>query len=200
MKSRPLEVLVVCEGNIGRSPAAQLLLAHTVDPRIARFTSAGVGATAGLPICAEVRGPLVAAGIDPDAHRSQKLSTQLVGESDLILGATRRHASKVVELDVRALRRTYTLVGFARQVEDLSEASGLAAAAESGPDAWLTYVIAQRGRRTRVHEAEDDIPDPYRAPGAAVRKSMEMTARACQVIASALGQLTPATAAPASRR
>lgn len=195
MKARPLEILIVCEGNIGRSPAAQLLLANQVDPRIARFASAGVGALAGLPICQEVRGPLVAAGIDPDDHRSRQVSTQMVSDADLVLGATRRHASKIVELNVQAMRRTYTLVGFTRQLQDLSELPGWAVAAQLGPQEWLDFVTSQRGRRTRVHEAGDDIPDPYRAPAAAVRKSWDMTLRACDIIVKSLGQLTPATPA-----
>jgi protein-tyrosine phosphatase len=77
------EILVLCIGNICRSPMAEGLLRTTLSDRNVR--SAGIGALIGKPadplsvqLMAENR-------IDISAHRAQQISTALVSQAEIIL-------------------------------------------------------------------------------------------------------------------
>ncbi|WP_427309697.1 low molecular weight protein-tyrosine-phosphatase [Cupriavidus sp. H39] len=76
-------VLVVCIGNICRSPMAEGLLRQAL-PNLA-VTSAGLGAVVGSPpdpIAIELMGEF---GLDISQHRAQQLSGTLATQTDLIL-------------------------------------------------------------------------------------------------------------------
>jgi len=78
------KILVVCIGNICRSPMAEALLREGT-PSSVHVHSAGVGALVGFPADASAIQLLQARGIDITAHRARQLSLQMVRESDLIL-------------------------------------------------------------------------------------------------------------------
>ena len=64
------KVLVVCIGNICRSPTAEYLLRHRLGARATMIESAGLAALAGNPVD-PVAGELLAQhGIDASAHRA----------------------------------------------------------------------------------------------------------------------------------
>jgi protein-tyrosine phosphatase len=76
-------VLVVCIGNICRSPmAAAVLRSRLVNVRV---ESAGLGALIGRPADAIACDLLEARGVPIDRHRAQPLSMPLCGYSDVIL-------------------------------------------------------------------------------------------------------------------
>lgn len=78
-------ILVVCTGNICRSPLAEALLRRELAGRGIEVASAGTSAMVGWP--ADVMSVAVAAdhGLDISAHRAQQASTALLAASDLIL-------------------------------------------------------------------------------------------------------------------
>ncbi len=79
-------ILLVCIGNICRSPTAEYLFRHKLanKPNIT-VQSAGTGALVDHPID-EMAGLLLAEnGIDASAHRARQLSTQMLVDADLIL-------------------------------------------------------------------------------------------------------------------
>jgi protein-tyrosine phosphatase len=76
-------ILVVCEGNICRSPMAQGLLAAALPD--ANVRSAGLGALIGSPADETAVRLMQARGIDISAHRAQQITRVMCMESDVVL-------------------------------------------------------------------------------------------------------------------
>lgn len=170
-------VLVVCEGNVARSPSAATILQARLPGRY-EVASAGTRGLEDEPVWPPFAKRLIAAGLDPDGHQSRPLDPVTVRSSDLILASTRDQCSTIVTSEPMALRRTFTLRGFARMVRAL-QAQGFVLED-------LEAVIAERGLVVPVHAQGDDIPDPYRAGEKVVNESWEMLVRACDDIVSGL--------------
>lgn len=86
-------VLVVCAGNICRSPMAEALLRVRVPWLVVR--SAGLCALAGQPAEPHAIAVLGQRGIDLTAHRSRAVSAALCSESDLILVMERAQKTEI---------------------------------------------------------------------------------------------------------
>jgi protein-tyrosine phosphatase len=183
----PFSILVVCTGNICRSPVAEQLLrarfaATGLDVTV---QSAGTDAVTGASMTPEAAELSMTYGGAPARHRARQLTESLVADADLVLTATRDHRHAVATLHPRAARYTYTLTQFARLVADLPptgpgvasrnpfESSAVDDAdvtADAGSDllhrrltALLGEVAANRGFAPPPARPEaDDIEDPYR--------------------------------------
>lgn len=78
-------IVVICVGNICRSPMAEALLAAKLRERGTVVRSAGIGALVGHPaepLAAEL---LAERGLDLSHHRARQLNDRIVREADLIL-------------------------------------------------------------------------------------------------------------------
>lgn len=82
------QVLMVCTGNICRSPMAAGLarnfLPHSLQGRV-QITSAGVSALHGNPAEPNARAAMSEMGIDISSHRARLITGELAGKVDLIL-------------------------------------------------------------------------------------------------------------------
>lgn len=78
-------ILVVCTGNICRSPIAEALLAHALREQQFTVTSAGLGALIDHPADPIACELTLEVGIDISAHRARQISTEIVNNNDLIL-------------------------------------------------------------------------------------------------------------------
>jgi protein-tyrosine phosphatase len=76
-------ILVLCIGNICRSPMAEGLLRRALPGKTIR--SAGIGALIGKPADPFAIQLMAEQGIDISAHRAQNISARLVNEAELIL-------------------------------------------------------------------------------------------------------------------
>ena len=76
-------ILVICIGNICRSPIAEGLLKRALPEKTVR--SAGIGAMIGHPADPFAIQIMQEQGIDISAHRAQSLMTWMVSEADVIL-------------------------------------------------------------------------------------------------------------------
>ena len=76
-------ILVVCVGNICRSPMAQGLLANAL-PAVA-VTSAGTNALVGVAADATARKLMHMRGIDIEGHRARQVTRSMCLQADLVL-------------------------------------------------------------------------------------------------------------------
>lgn len=168
VESKPFTVLIVCTGNICRSPLAeQLLRARFAAASIpAVVHSAGTGALVGYEMTPEAASLSQRYGGNPAGHAARQLTADLINGADLILTATRQHRADTVALVPRALRHTFTLNQFARLIAatERAETSVVddveAAAALRG---YTAEIAATRGFAPPPMQADDDdIIDPYR--------------------------------------
>ena len=97
-------ILVVCVGNICRSPMAEALLRNALRGQEEILVeSAGLGALVGEPASEYAVVLMKERGIDISSHRAQQLTPELVGKTDLILVMESRH-KKAIESDDPATR------------------------------------------------------------------------------------------------
>jgi len=163
-------ILVVCTGNICRSPFIERLLQHHLDERwscpnrqfIVR--SAGTAALVGSAMDPQAAAQLESHGGDPSGFQARDLSPALIAESDLVLTATRAHRGKVALMSPKVLRRVFTYRDFADLVARID--GRVESAAETDPRAWVQQVTekaaASRGLRPPLAQEAADIVDPYR--------------------------------------
>ena len=94
-------VLLVCTGNICRSPLAEALLLRTLKERGiegVEVTSAGTGAWDGAPASEGAYLVGLERGLDLSGHRARLLTRELVEQADMILTMARHHRARVDEL------------------------------------------------------------------------------------------------------
>lgn len=89
-------IMIVCVGNICRSPTAEYLLRHRLggDHR-AQVSSAGLGALVGHAMDATSLELLREHGVDGAAHRARQADNALLRQSDLILAMEKRHIAEI---------------------------------------------------------------------------------------------------------
>ncbi|MCV2395864.1 low molecular weight phosphatase family protein [Actinotalea sp. M2MS4P-6] len=175
-------VLVVCTGNICRSPlAATLLGAILTDTSVG---SAGTHAVVGAPIdptMVEVAGRH---GTALPRHAAIQLSPAMVRAADLVLAMTRGHRSAIVAAEPAALRRTLTLRELARLVSQTPLPG-----AHLSPGARLVAALPDVLTRRRANPDGpelDDVDDPYRGPVAAYQRAFAEIDEAVRTLATAL--------------
>jgi len=158
-----VDVLVVCTGNVCRSPLIAALLSLELGPGLV-VGSAGTRPALGAPACRRLHPePLAGTG----GHRARPLAADDVRSAALVLGAARVHRSAAVALVPSVQRRAFTLAQAARAATLLAQDGDLppAGAPGTGRDRLVRCVEqldALRGRTARPEDAEDDdLPDPH---------------------------------------
>ena len=190
-------LLFVCTGNICRSPFAEILTRHLLRGRLGgrgaeafTISSAGIQAVVGSGMHPDSRAELAPwnlQGAAAEGFVARQLQSAMIEQSDLVLGATTRHRSAVVELCPAALPITFGIREFAR----------LAAAVDT--DELPAHPVARahalvelaRLRRGLVPPSPDGdvIPDPIGQPAAAHH-------RAAQLIHTAVGTIVDIVGPP----
>lgn len=156
-----LRVLVVCTGNICRSPLAQGFLAERsrrlLEGAIA-VRSAGTWARPGHPATEEAVLVAQERGVDLAEHRSSPFGTDLAGWADLILTMTAEQRDEVLHEAPQAEPKTFTL-------KELVAVLGVLPAPAGSPSReGLLQRIAQADRLRREGRApratDEDVVDP----------------------------------------
>ncbi|WP_051371616.1 low molecular weight phosphatase family protein [Streptomyces sp. 142MFCol3.1] len=182
--ARPFRILVVCTGNLHRSPVAERLLRARLVSSQGGFEvhSAGTAGIAGTPMDPFAARLLVELGGDPQGAVARRLTAAHVEEADLVLGAGAEHREAAVRLcPVQALQRAFTLREFTRLMRP-QDAAGVSDPA--GRAALLVRGAASR--RGSAGRGDDDVADPHGAPAEAARKVARRIADAVEHIASAV--------------
>jgi protein-tyrosine phosphatase len=102
-------ILIVCMGNICRSPAAEYLFRERMSARGIELCSAGIGALVGNPMDATVLQLLHESGVDGTSHRAHQLTSSMLLQSDLVLGMEKNHVDAMVQLAPAARGKVYLL-------------------------------------------------------------------------------------------
>lgn len=181
----PFRVLMVCTGNVHRSPLAERLLTARLGPSrgMFRVTSAGTFASAGTPMDPQAAALLLQLGGDARGAVASRLTAQLVENADLVLGAATEHRDAAVRLSpVWALRRAFTLREFAR----LLRAEDAAGATDPADRAAVLVRGAWTRRGAEGRADDDDVADPYGAPDHVARACAGRIAESVERIAAAV--------------
>ena len=179
-------VLVVCTGNVCRSPAvAALLMTRAREAGLApeqwlQVRSAGTHALDGAGLHEQTARALAGVGVlVSPAHQAHRLIAQDVRGADLVLTATREHRAAAARLHPPAVQRVFTLLEMAALLTTASTTSPPAGGHSSSsgspsaptPTEWVAragqLVADARAARGRVRiddPAELDLADPVDAP------------------------------------
>jgi protein-tyrosine phosphatase len=104
-------VLMVCTGNICRSPMAEVLLARRLRDRglSTAVQSAGLGALVGCPADPIACALMSARGLDLGSHRARQLTREMIRGADLVLTMEAGQQRAVEELDASARGRVHRI-------------------------------------------------------------------------------------------
>ncbi|SEQ58219.1 arsenate reductase/protein-tyrosine-phosphatase family protein [Microlunatus flavus] len=180
---RPFRVLCVCEGNICRSPTAEVLLARALGPGV-DVGSAGTRAVVGAPVAEPMEALLAARGLSSGDFRARQLVPAHVRDADVVLTMTARQRSKVAALVPAVVRRVFTL----RELARLLDGAGADALPEAGVGERLEAALpVATARRAFVRDPrQDDIADPYGRDQQAYERAFGEVADAVDRLAAVL--------------
>lgn len=177
-------MLVVCTGNICRSPVAELLLQAQLGGGVT-VRSAGTHALRGGPISTAMARLLDEADVASAGFVARQLSPPQLREAELVLTMTRQHRGAAVELAPGCVRRAFTLVEFARLLSEVSPASLTQGSTCERLRGAVPLAVAQRRQVNGPAEA-DDIDDPYGRSAAHYAAAFVQIHRAVDTIAGAV--------------
>ena len=102
-------ILIVCVGNICRSPMAEALFRERLRGRGVAVESAGLAALVGKPVDPDAAAVLGAKGLVADSHVARKLSPDMIAAADLVLAMDPRQLSAVRAIAPQARGKTFLL-------------------------------------------------------------------------------------------
>ncbi|WP_396657437.1 hypothetical protein [Microbacterium sp.] len=186
-KDRPVRILVVCTGNIHRSPLAAALLRTWADWYLGdlaadvEIASAGLFAVVGAPMPVGTQTIARALKADGSLHRARALSDEAIENADLILTAEVSHRDAIVARAPRALRRTFT-------VREAGRAAAQLLAGEALAVPQTRDEITARAQQLALFRSagDDDVIDPHGEPEEAALQMTADLVPALAVVAQAL--------------
>ncbi|TFZ04210.1 low molecular weight protein-tyrosine-phosphatase [Ramlibacter rhizophilus] len=138
------KILVVCEGNICRSPMAQGLLAQAMPQ--AQVQSAGLGAMVGWPADEQAVRLMAERGVTLRAHRAQQINSVLCIASELVLVMDTEQRQRVEDMYPQVRGRVFRVAEHLKQdVPDPYRQGELAfrealALIDAGTTEWLLRI------------------------------------------------------------
>lgn len=154
----PLRVLFICTGNICRSPMGEYLLRHRAERDDLPVLSLSAGLTlVDEPPPGHALTVLGNAGIDASGHRSRRLTPELVGATDLVIGMTGRHAKEAAVADMDAIGRIATLKEWAQWAHSRPRQDG-----EPVRDYLASLTAGRSSAMVGTAGPAYDVDDPYK--------------------------------------
>lgn len=102
-------VLVVCIGNICRSPTAECLLHNALHEQGITVSSAGLGALVGHAMDKQAHAVLESHGFSWQKHQAQQINSDLIHQNDLILVMEQSHIRRLHSIAPEARGKTFLL-------------------------------------------------------------------------------------------
>ncbi|MGB8645013.1 MAG: low molecular weight protein arginine phosphatase [Anaerolineae bacterium] len=157
-------ILVVCTGNICRSPMATALLAAQAakmgDGERLAFSSAGTWAREGDQSSANAQIVMQRRGLSIQGHRARTVTRELIEEADLVLVMTQNQRDSLRAEFSQSRRKIYLLSELIGMQYDISDPYGNALDEYETCASGLDYLIAKGYPRLA------ELMDQARAAGA----------------------------------
>lgn len=141
------KIIVVCTGNICRSPIGEGMLKQALAGKNKAVLSAGIGALIGHPADPMAIEVSSSRGLDISGHRAQQATLGLLSAMDLILTMDQTHSNWILQQYPQLRGRVHKFLKWDgdKDVEDpyrqpLSAFEKAYADIESGAKRWLTYL------------------------------------------------------------
>jgi protein-tyrosine phosphatase len=150
-------ILVVCTGNVCRSPMAEGFLRTALADRLGDeapvVTSAGTAGWEGSAATEESVQSAREWGTDIRAHVARRIQTRMIEEADLILCMAADHRASILRVRPDVRDKTFTLKELVRLLE---------AAPTGGPieDRIAVAAAARNGSRGHGEDVRDPLGDP----------------------------------------
>ncbi|QSP94489.1 low molecular weight phosphotyrosine protein phosphatase [Marinobacter salinisoli] len=103
-------ILIVCVGNICRSPMAEYLLrAQLPEHSKKHISSAGIGALVGKPADETALELLKEHGIDATSHLARQVTQEMLADADLVLAMEEGHLKRMHDIAPQIRGRAFLL-------------------------------------------------------------------------------------------
>lgn len=140
-------ILVVCIGNICRSPTAEFLFRQQLAHSNVHVSSAGLGALVGSPMDGHAIQILKEHGIDAATHRARQIDSAMLRQADLVLAMERKHMAAAARLAPESSGKMF-LLGKWLEAGDVPDPyrqprqvfERVYSLIECGVDSWLRYL------------------------------------------------------------
>lgn len=184
----------MCEGNLCRSPFAELVTKVRLDAvsqgRL-DVNSAGTRARVGEGVPAPIAALAREHGADASMHRARQLDAEMLAGASLVLVAEGAHRTSLVRLHPPALHYSFTI----RHVEHAllpllaapDQAGALFDATDPGSVSRLVEVLRQGRDRVAADGADDDVVDPFGRSGATYDRAVFQMRPALDLLVRSFG-------------
>lgn len=185
-------ILVVCTGNVCRSPFGEIELRELLKGTGIHVTSAGIYALVGSGVDEGMIPELEKRGLSPEGFVAHQISAEDVDDADLILAMAARHRRFILD-EWPHTRKKVVLVGAIPEMINAEHNRPVVAPGHgrraSRPLAFPSGVVTIN----EIHRAAmrslphiDDVPDPFRGPAHKYSESADIVSRHMRSLASAL--------------
>lgn len=183
-------IVVVCTGNVCRSPYIEHLLRRELDHvwgqgRII-VGSAGTHGLVGQPIDPGSAAQLGRRGESAADFRARRLSAGDIADADLVITATREHRSAVVRMSPTSLRRTATFAEVALAADVVPTMEGAVLDLSAAFRGVAAAIVAHRPALVELPSQQLDLDDPYGLDATAYAQMSEDVDRWLPRVVSAL--------------
>ncbi|AFN77735.1 low molecular weight protein-tyrosine-phosphatase [Stutzerimonas nitrititolerans] len=102
-------ILIICVGNVCRSPVAEVLLTHKLQGTNRSISSAGIGALVGNPMDKTAHEVLQENGLECLGHRARQVDSELLHQADLILAMEQGHIQHLRQIAPEVHGKTFLM-------------------------------------------------------------------------------------------
>jgi len=102
-------ILIICVGNVCRSPVAEALLTHNLQGTNRAISSAGIGALVGNPIDKTAHEVLMENGLEHLTHRARQVDSDMLHRADLVLAMEQSHIQHLRQVAPEVHGKTFLM-------------------------------------------------------------------------------------------